>query len=404
MENKKSILLGTFLLNCISLSACASNAVVNLPKSKKAMHIRNDIAKRIGTKAADVLNEFVQDTESEDCVYSPASFALAISALAVVSDNMDISCFGFTDPEEDVKQLLEAWNFEVEGEKQNTLFRSAVLHQQIGPKYSFDSEKQKKLADNYIASVVSTKDGYQKDAQRFFDKYVDLKLQVPNLPLTEDSGAATYAALKMRDSKLNGFGVYQDDFNFKNKVEKVDTVHFGSEEFPDDVRYYKGNNYAMFDMRISNTDLVILLPDEDANINNINIDGAYSNFLEHSSVVPAYGYIPYFHNTTNCANLSSIIDKINPHTSGFGFMSKLLKDTVVNDLKIKSILQSSDFEFDENGVKGESITVISLDPTSPAPNPEKPEPIVLNVDRPFIAYSTYDDFPLFINKVSNPGK
>lgn len=80
------------------------------------------------------------------------------------------------------------------------------------------------------------------------------------------------------------------------------------------------------------------------------------------------------------------------------FYSKLLKDDVVNDLEVVSVMQSSDFKFDKYGVSGESITQTVIG----AAGPMDGTPIELNVNRPFYAISLKDNFPLFVSKVVNP--
>ena len=65
---------------------------------------------------------------------------------------------------------------------------------------------------------------------------------------------------------------------------------------------------------------------------------------------------------------------------------------------IDSIIQSNDFEFNKYGVSGESITAI---PTVGKSAPADEKPLDLSVNRPFYAFSLKDDFPLFINKVTN---
>ena len=61
------------------------------------------------------LDNYLKDENNEDYVIPPASFLLAVSGLSAVSDNFSNDEFGLVDAEQDVKDLLTAWNFEQKG-------------------------------------------------------------------------------------------------------------------------------------------------------------------------------------------------------------------------------------------------------------------------------------------------
>jgi hypothetical protein len=100
------------------------------------------------------------------------------------------------------------------------------------------------------------------------------------------------------------------------------------------------------------------------------------------------GYVPYFHIANNNVNLtSSLKAKL---TGKEVFYDKLLQDSCPRDLRLSSILQNNDFEFNQFGVSGESITAVSMAGSSA---PMEHEVIELNVDRPFYAIAEKTDFP-----------
>ena len=164
------------------------------------------------------------------------------------------------------------------------------------------------------------------------------------------------------------------------------------------MKYYQSKNYQAFELKISNTSLLIVLPNEGVNLEDISISEAYSSFNNNKEYVYAYGYVPYFHLIEEEVDLT----KFFPTNGRCRYYSKLLTGGVFNDLGLNKVIQSSDFEFGKYGVSGESITVISFSSTTAAMTTTNP--IEINVNRPFYAISLKDGFPLFVNKVNNPSK
>lgn len=124
---------------------------------------------------------------------------------------------------------------------------------------------------------------------------------------------------------------------------------------------------------------------------------AYKKYIDEGESKDAYGYIPFFHAKTEGEYITSALT--NKLTGNETFYSKLLKDSVVNDLSISNVIQSSDFEFNKYGVSGESITAIVLGGSMA---PVETETIEINVNRSFYAISLKDDFPIFVSMVLDP--
>ena len=215
---------------------------------------------------------------------------------------------------------------------------------------------------------------------------------------TQDDNRRKRSKKEMKDYVENGLNCKNKSFNYETGNKDTISYVFATEDWPTEHLYYKGSNYSVLKQSIAYTQLLIVLPDENVDINDVNVAEAYQKFMEEKANVRAYGYIPLFHDHSENVNLTELF------RSSFDgneiLMDKLLKDDVVNDLLLEQVLQTSDFELNEYGVCGESITAAwSAGATRP-----QGELIEFNVDKPFYAISLYDNFPLFVNKVNNPGK
>lgn len=328
-------------------------------------------------------------------VVSPASYLLAVAGLSAVSDNFPNSAFGLQeDGGADLSALINAWNFKYvydePGESQKYCsFLSAVAHQQVGSTYAFDLNKRQSAVQDGVSTMVSSLDSYHNDASRFFNDKLGFSIPVPD-PLMTTDGVLTYGAFKMKDCVPGGLRTSNEQFLDKS----VSSHSFGSVYYPEYLPYYKGENYQAFRITIAYTDLFIVLPDEEVDIQQISLSNALQEFKEGQLTVPAVGYVPYFHVRTEMANfVSALGSKL---TGSEVFYSKLLADGVHNNLRLSAVLQTSDFEFSRYGASGESITVIA---TSGSPAPIEHEVVRLEVNRPFYAISSKDGFPLFANKI-----
>ena len=377
-----------------------SNYFVKAPSVKQLVTLNNDIVSRTATKTLSVFDELFQDVNKKDYLVSPASFLLAATGVAAVSDEVDLSSYGINDASKDVKSLLESWNFVYEDNNkfnpQYCRFDSAILHQQVGRTYHFDKNKQKEISDSYIATSVASLKDYHKQATSYFHDTVGLSIPIPD-PNLRDDGVITYGAIKMKDYVPKGLVSGMRDFTTDSKTSKVDSYIFGGQHDPHHLKYYQSENYQAFELNISYTSLLIVLPNEGVTLEDISISEAYSSFNSNKEYIDAYGYVPYFHLTEENIDLT----KYFPNKGRY--YSRLLSDGVINDLGLSKVLQSSDFEFDKYGVSGESITVISFSSGS-SHTETTATPLEINVDRPFYAISLKDGFPLFVNKISNPGK
>ena len=375
---------------------------VAAPKQTLVASAPEALVSRIGEKALLDLDPYFADESKTNYVLSPASYALAVSAVAAVSDGFDLDAFGFVDPAEDTKALLKAWNFRRDGSSQSQgnycQFDSGVLHQQVGEKYRFDETKKAEIAEKYIATDVALLENYHARATEYFHENVGLTIPIPD-PDLDDDGVITYGAIKMKDYVSPGFGERDEPFYINKEKISVPSRNFGTYYMPAHLYYYQGPNYQAFNLGINKTSLVFIVPDKDVALEAVHPGEAYVSYLANRQPQYAIGYVPYFHLRTEIENITGALSsKLTGDEIPF---AKLLAEDVVNDLVLSSVLQTSDFEFNRHGVSGESITVITYSGASAAETLEV-EPIILNVDRPFYAISVKDGFPLFVNKVNDP--
>ena len=400
MKKNAAFLFSLFLVGCQSGSVVfqAPNLVYQLPFSDEVKSLNPSLASSLSKKALGDLSDSVHEFPGSGVV-SPASYLLAVAGLSSVSVGMDNASFGLgKDAAKDLSSLLEAWNFEYqykeetdhgEAGEEYCRFDSVILHQQVGPTYRFDKRKQEALKSNYIATMQSSLSDYHQDAVKFFNEGLGYQITPPDPGLNRD-GVITYGAFRMKDYVPGGMGVWRKLYQGK----ETDAYSFGSIYYPESLPYFKGENYAAFQIDVCFSDLLIVLPDVGASIDDVDFASAYEDFLSQKQNVLAMGYVPYFHLTSKDVDLTdAVAEKL---TGKETFFDRLLEKDVENDLDLQSVLQASDFEFNQYGVSGESITEIAVCGSAA---PEEHEDIRLEVNRPFYAISLKDNFPLFVNKV-----
>ena len=201
---------------------------------------------------------------------------------------------------------------------------------------------------------------------------------------------------------LSVFETKKNDFYIGDKKVSIDTATLGSINWPmQHLTYFENEHYQTFAFRINGTSLQIILPREGVSLESISVSEAYTNFISSKTSRNIYGYVPYFHLNTDSFDITPSISK------KFTGQEKLYTNLLVNENALRTddagfyikALQTSDFEFCEKGVFGETITAIGAGSSS---MPDTKDPLLIEVNRPFYAISLLDDFPLFVNKVNDP--
>ena len=371
-------------------TACAPKNTRMIP------NLERSFVNRTSTKTIQNLENYFADKKNKNCVLSPASYLLTISAVAAVSDNFNLEAFGLEDAGEDTKTFLEALNCSYTSNNITmSQYDAGVLHQQVGPSFKFVEEKRQQVSDYYIGTAVANRGNYMKQAEEYFSENVGITIPIPDPRLPND-GVITYGALKMHDH-CDAFATENNDFYVDNNPISVPTGIFGTKEKPKTTAYYQSENYLAFRLRIYSTEMIIVLPNEGVSLESISISEAYQSYLnEHLTSTRVYGYIPYFHLQTLSVDLT---ENVLSRFSGNELLySKLLEEGMIAGNSIIRCLQSSDFQFSDKGIDAQSVTVFGAGSGAMPPQ----SLIEINVNRPFYAITLRDNFPLFICKVNNP--
>ena len=367
---------------------------VAAPKASYYPSFEKKFVERTGYKAIKTFDSFFNNQKNTDFVVSPFSYLLCMGGLVAVSDGYTLDEFGFEDPSKDVKTMLETTNGAwTQNGKLYAKIDSGILHQQVGPTFEFLDSKRQEVANDYIGTAVANLGNYLQQAEEYFKEAVGLSIPVPDPKLVND-GIITYGAVKFRDCA--GFETEVRDFTLGKKTIKVNTGKYYEERKPCSSWYYENGQYSVSKFRINTTDLLIVLPKEGVSLESISVSEAYNNYINNGSGVYMYGYIPYFHNQTlNLDITKNVTDHMNWNEVLY---TKLMEYGVpAKALDIK-VVQSSDFKLDETGVSGESVTAHGGSASGGTPK----NPLFVDVNRPFYAISTMNDFPMFVNKVTNP--
>ena len=349
--------------------------------------------------AAKTLKDFdrlFQMESNQNFVVSPASYLLGVGGVIAVSDGYNLDEFGLTNPQEEIKQLLTttngAWT-----NKENVYAQidSGIFHQQVGSAFPFLDEKRQEVADMYIGTGVANLGNYLQQATDYFKEAVGLTIPIPD-PKLRNSGIVTYGGLKIVDK--SGFTPEMHDFYVNGKKTSVNCGLLASAKTGWSSKYYENDKYLVFNVPVNCSSLLIVLPHEGVPLESIKPSEAYENYVDPSNKNSFYyyGYLPFFHNQTFDLDLTS---QVKSHMTGNELLySKLLANGIPSSSLELIMLQSSDFTFDETGIKGESIMVHGGSSSGGSSR----NPREINVDRPFYAINLIEDFPLFVNKVTKP--
>lgn len=374
------------------LPACAPKNTRTIP------NLERNFVDRTGLKTIQNLESYFKDEKNTNCVLSPASYLLTMSAVAAVSDNFNLDAFGLEDPGEDTKYFLESLNcsYSTSNDFLVSKIDAGILHQQVGPKFKFVEEKRQQVADDYISTAVANKGNYTKQAEEYFKEHVGINIPIPELKLPGDF-VATYGALSLID-KSNTFKTENNNFYIDGNPTSIPTASLGTESAPKTTTYYQTDEYLAFTVNINATNLVIVLPNQDVSLESISLSDVYSACLDRRNFESSkvFGYLPYFHLRSYSVDLTENVKSV--FTGDELLYSKLLQDGNAIENPIIQCLQSSDFEFSESGIVAQSVTVFGGASSAMQPR----DIIEIKVDRPFYAFDMKDNFPLFVCKVNNP--
>ena len=375
-------------------------SIAAAPKATMLSSLDSSFINRTAQKSLQNLDDLFKNPNNEDYVVSPASYLLGAAGLAAVSDGIDASNYGLTDPLNETKMLLEKWNCfskdinpDTGEEEVVSKFDSGILHQQVGARYAFNDSKIASVEDEYIATSAAFPQNYRQQAQEYFSNSVKINMPVPDLGLKTDC-VVSYSTLKFFDDA--NLGDSQKCFFTKG----TDTILVNSCVYGDSFAHtyrtdvYETTKYTAFSRQVRNSNILFIVPKGNVSLEDITISQVYTEFMNNKTECMAYGYIPYFHIKNIGMDISDAIKK--SFRGSEKLYSKLLEDNVdPSNIKLKMI-QNADYSFEEDEVPTQTGRNLGVDSGEQA--------VCLNVDRPFYALCLKDGFPLFVNKVTNPGK
>ena len=366
---------------------------VGAPKATNTLPtLDNSFVNRTAMKTIQNLENYFAIENNKNCVLSPSCYLLTASALAAVSDNFDLEAFGLDDAGEDTKSFLEALNCSMQNDGLiSSKYDAGILHQQVGSTFAFDDEKRAQVSDYYIGTTICDLDNYNEQAKQYFEKKVNLSIPIPDPHMNYD-GIITYGAIKMEDHC--------------SKFESIDEVFYPDKDHrrwcyaakleQKDYDIYTNDKFLAFKLDINSSSMVIVLPNEGVALESISLSEAYETIINETfTPTNAKGFLPYFHLRSESVDLTR---NFRSRLTGNELLySKLVQDDVNTSGLELTCLQSSDFEFNDEGIAAESITLES----SVGAAPSDPT-MTLCVNRPFYAFNLRDNFPLFVCKVNNP--
>ena len=374
-------------------------SLVAAPKATTLSSIDSSFVNRTAQKSLQSLDNLFKNKNNGNYIVSPASYLLGAAGLCAVSDGIDASNYGLTDSLNETKMLLESWNCfskitnpDTGVEEIISKIDSGILHQQIGARYEFNDGKRNSVEDEYIATSITSVSNYRSQAQEYFQDIVKLDMSVPNLGLTDDS-VVSYSMLKFSDNANLGPTENRYFTSGTDTVMVKACVYGDSAEHAYHTDVYETANYIAFKRQVRNSDILFIVPKGNASLEDITVSEAYTEFMNNKVDRLAYGYIPYFHTRNAALDVSGAIK--NSFTGTEKLYSKLLEDYVNGSSIELKMIQNADYSFEDDDAFNASASDYN-----PGENGGS-EAMRLDVDRPFYAICLKDNFPLFVNKVTD---
>lgn len=330
--------------------------------------------------------------KTENNVVSPITLAMALTAYGLSSGNSDalLSSLGISSLSE-FYSLVSSLNWDGKSPYEDSdgdrfvgsKMRSCAFYQisQSGEHISYQEGKREEYAGYGLPTLVSEPENTDSDAEQVIKEFLGKELPLPTMDKA-DPMVRIYSALTVKEYRKLGsekavfHGAKQDaETDFTSLTDDVHTY-----------RYFKGSNYQYLSVPVQYTDLTFILPDEGVSLSGLSPEEAYKEGRENAEQTPIHSSsVPFFtldNEVDAGAAAMALLQGTDP-------LSGLVEsDVPLNQLACK---QKNRFVLDKNGIEGDSVTVMQIS-SSPAPMESE---IDFVADRPFYAFSTYDDLPLF---------
>lgn len=330
--------------------------------------------------------------KTENNAVSPITLAMALTAYGLSSGNSDalLSSSGISSLSE-FYSLVSSLNWDGKSPYEDSdgnrfvgsKMRSCAFYQisQSGEHISYQEGKREEYAKYGLPTLVSEPENTDSDAEQVIKEFLGKELPLPAMDKA-DPMVRIYSALTVKEYRKLGsekavfHGAKQDaETDFTSLTDNVHTY-----------RYYKGSNFQYLSVPVQYTDLTFILPDEGVSLSSLSPEEAYKEGRENAELTPIHSSsVPFFtldNEVDAGAAAMALLQGTDP-------LSGLVEsDVPLNQLACK---QKNRFVLDKNGIEGDSVTVMQIS-SSPAPMESE---IDFVADRPFYAFSTYDDLPLF---------
>ena len=356
------------------------------------------------------MQEFLQDTEGKNKVYSPLNVFMALAMLAETTDGSSrqqiLDLLGAESIEELRNNAGILWNANYcdDGTVTSLLASSVWLNDTV----DYNADTLQTLADNYYASSFSGTMGsaeYNKMLQDWLNEQTGglLEEQASNIQMDPFTvlGLATTVYFRAK---------WANEFNEANNTEEI--FHTPSEdvttEFMHQSRsdmYYWGENFSAISRRLKNSgEMLLILPDEDVTAESLLYDQEVLDFLQTGSSwennkflivnqsVPKFDVVSDYSIIEGLKKLG-ITDVFDGAKADF---SPLTTDT---EVAVDKATHAARVMIDEEGCIAAAFTVMNA--ATAARPPEEQVDFVL--DRPFLfVIKGQDGQPLFVGIVNQP--
>ena len=360
------------------------------------------------------MQEFLQDTQGKNKVYSPLNVYMALAMLAETTEGesrQQLLDLLHTDSMETLRNnasILWNANYCDEGTV-NSLLASSIW---LSDKFTYNENTLKNLSDNYYASSFSGTMGsaeYNKMLQDWLNEQTGglLKEQAGTVEMDPMTvfGLATTVYFRAK---------WQNEFYAPNNTEMV--FHTKSEDIVTEFMhqsgtgtYYWGENFGAIARNLKNSgNMLLILPDEDVNVEELLDDKEVQEFIfdhyawENQKVlivnqsIPKFDVVSDFSLINGLKNLG-VTDVFDATEADF---TPLLKEIPLEDMiSINEAKHAARVMIDEEGCTAAAFTVMLA--AGAARPPEEKVDFVLN--RPFLfVINGQDGQPLFIGIVNQP--
>lgn len=356
------------------------------------------------------MQEFLQDTEGKNKVYSPLNVYMALAMLAETTDGNSrqqiLDLLGAKSIEELRNNAGILWNANYcdDGTVTSLLASSVWLNDTV----DYNADTLQTLADNYYASSFSGTMGsaeYNKMLQDWLNEQTGglLEEQASNIQMDPFTvlGLATTVYFRAK---------WANEFNEANNTEEIFHTPSGevTAEFMHQSRsdmYYWGENFSAISRRLKNSgEMLLILPDEDVTAESLLYDQEVLDFLqagyswENNKFLIVNQSVPKFDVVSDYSIIEGL-KKLGITDVFDGVKSDFSPLTTDTEVAVNKATHAARVMIDEEGCIAAAFTVMNA--ATAARPPEEQVDFVL--DRPFLfVIKGQDGQPLFIGIVNQP--